>query len=175
MTFSRNHVPDHLQYDLYTDGGCIKTNPSALGGTWAWTLVDRRGNRVECDSGVIVPQDFDVAKITNNQMELYAAVMGLEAMRAGWCGMLYTDSQVTLYRLTVSYKFNGISSDLKQRCLRLRANKLWTPLLCGGHPTKQALADGYDHRGYPVHLANVWCDDECKRNAHKFLSRKEGK
>jgi hypothetical protein len=109
--------------------------------------------------------------ITNNLTELLAVVKGLEAMARGWQGILYSDSKVTWWRLTTSSKFNNIPSELSKKCLALRRNKLWTPILCGGHPKPADLEVGYDHRGLPVFTHNVWCDKRCTELAKRFKER----
>ena len=164
-------MPDHLTYDVYCDGGVIGRNPSAYGGTWAWTLVNSAGKRLECDSGVVEPKTWGLQKITNNFTELYAALQALQAMPKGWQGFLWTDSRITYYRLTSSNKFNGIPEDLQQLCIKLRMIRTWTIMHLGGHPTRSDLEVGYDERGLPVSIYNVWCDKECKRQAKLFLGR----
>ena len=36
---------------LYADGGVIGSNPSSLGGTWAWCGVSASGDRIRTISG----------------------------------------------------------------------------------------------------------------------------
>lgn len=165
------YIPDHLQHNAYCDGGCIVKNPSSLGGSWAWCLVDQKGEILEYDSGIIKPQDFGLDKITNNLAELYAALQAIDAQPKGWHGLLYSDSLVTIYRLSSSIRFNGIPKLLREKCLNLRRNKLWTPMHIAGHPTKADLEAGYNVKGLPVSIHNQWCDTECRRQANLFMKR----
>lgn len=170
-------MTEFWQTDLYTDGGVIGRNPSSLGGTWAWCLVDTTKNkRLAFDSGVITPQDIGLPVVTNNLTELFAALQGLLAIEAReplWQGFLWSDSIITLRRLTFSSRFKGVPGGLKQLCLKIRRNKRWTPLLCKGHPTKSDLEVGYSKRGRPVSKHNVFVDKCCNKLAKKFLEGKK--
>ena len=166
-----NRVPDHLTFDLYCDGGCILKNPSPLGGTWAWCAVDKAGRRLDCGSGVIDPKDVGYPAVTNNVSELYAALQALESAPTGWSGILYTDSKVTLYRLTTSNKFTKVPRELIDKCLHLRRWRQWSVILLGGHPSKSDLEVGFDHRGLPVSRHNRWCDERCRLMAQRFLAK----
>jgi ribonuclease HI len=164
---------------VYCDGGVIAVNPSPHGGTWAWLALGEADGRWRQESGLVLPWEppFGEGKavmagpITNNQMELYAAVMALEAVPKGWAGILWTDSQVTLARLLGGCSFAGIHPSLKQRALDLRRGRKWTVKLVAGHPTRKELAAGTRERnGFPVSRWNVWCDEECQRLAREFLA-----
>lgn len=168
-------LPDNIYHHLYVDGGCVGRNPSPHGGTFAWCVVNRDGKRLRYGSGLILPRDIGMAKVSNNVAELWAAVEGLLAMPSGWAGLLWTDSKVTWWRLTTSIKFNGIPRDLKLRCLRLRTNRAWTPMLLGGHPKISDLEVGYDRRGIPVSRHNCFCDERCRREALRYLRRASAK
>lgn len=163
-------MTEYLHASLYTDGGCIGANPSPIGGAWAWCLV-RDGVKVKHDSDIIVAgEDCHPDEITNNYTELYAAVMGLEAMGKNWRGTLYTDSLVTKSRITDGVSFNGIPNSLRSAILDLRRGRRYKVVLLAGHPTRKELAAGVARRnGNPVSKWNVWCDRECNRlaEAHK--------
>ena len=156
---------------LFCDGGVIAKNPSTYGGTWAWTLLDAHRKRVAYDSGVIIPNDWGRKSISNNFAELYAAIVALEAMPNGWRGILHTDSLVTVYRLERGVEPHKVHRNLTKRLDALTKNRKWKVSHIGGHPNKKALADGVDKRGLPVHEANVFCDQECKRQAELFMKR----
>lgn len=157
---------------LYTDGGVIGRNPSALGGTWAWCVVSEQGHCLRHESGVVTPLEIGLANVTNNYTELLAAVLGLETFQAElWpeclqCRWL-TDSGVTLRRLTNGEKWHGIPEALKQRALRCRA-AIASATLLGGHPNRKELACGVRKDGKPVSVHNVWCDQQCTRLARQF-------
>lgn len=154
---------------LYTDGGVIAKTPSAIGGTWAWCAVDEQGSRLlEC--GGVVPVTDTRPLITNNHMEQIAIVKALEAMPAGWSGTLYSDSQVALGRVFQGWRTANLPRNVTERSraavARLGQVK-WT--LLQGHPTKADLAVGMGKkRGLPVSVHNVWCDQECGRQAAAY-------
>lgn len=157
---------------LYTDGGVIGRNPSSVGGTWAWCQVDENGVLGRWLSGIVEPIAAGLATITNNYTELLAAVEGLEKLPASWDGTVYTDSQVTLYRISkdrAKAKYNGIPAELVARVKtakeRLGAYKV---VLLGGHPTRAELAAGVRKDGYPCSQHNVFCDKLCGQQAEYF-------
>ena len=152
---------------LFTDGGVIGRNPSLLGGTWAWCLID--GDEIiRSASGAVDPKDIDLLTVSNNTTELLAAVLGLEATGPGFSGVWYTDSKVTVYRLTTSTKFKGCPDWLRNRALAVRENQKYTVKLLGGHPNKAELTTGIRSDGAPVSKWNVWCDKECRRLAKEY-------
>lgn len=152
---------------LYTDAGVIGRNPSKHGGTWAWCLV-ANGERIDQNSGTITPTEAGMEVITNNFTELLAAVIGLENLPAGViCCHWFTDSNVTLLRLTTSDKFNGIPGWLANRARAVRRRVL-SAVLLGGHPNKKELVSGVRKDGFPVSVHNVWCDKTCSLLAKGF-------
>ena len=161
-------------YNLYADGGCILKNPSPYGGTYGWTLVDPKGKRIECGSGIVLPSKVGLEVITNNFTELHATLSALDYILTNYPaykGFIWTDSRVTFYRLTRSYAFEGIPKDMKDKCLSLRRNGKWVPRHLGGHPSEKDLERGYDSRGLIVNKNNVWCDEECQRLARLFAKK----
>jgi ribonuclease HI len=89
--------------DVYCDGGVIGSNPSAMGGTWAFVLVFSEiinlVTKIEVpysieSSGVITPADVDLPSVSNNVSEIVAALNALEILPADWAGTLYSDSLV---------------------------------------------------------------------------------
>lgn len=168
--------PKRGKLALYCDGGIIgRRNPSTIGGTWAWCLVNpATDERVAHDSGVVFADPDTLPMIENNLMEYIAAVKAMEDAPAGWVGMLASDSQVTLGRLFRGWALNGLPADWVTRAGRAKSrhytkgNQL-TPLLLNGHPTRKDLEMGMGKRGYPVSIHNVWCDAECNRRAKEVL------
>lgn len=153
---------------LYTDGGCIGANPSPVGGTWAFVLVDAQGKRVVERSGILTPEQNQLPLVTNNIVELYAIILGLEAVPVDWQGRLYSDSRVSLQRLYHQAKLTNVPTWL---CLRMQAilksgrleHILYT--LLDGHPTQTQLQMGKGKRGGSVSIHNVRCDQLCTRQA----------
>lgn len=162
------------EYNLYCDGGVILKNPSFYGGTYGWVLVDPKGERVECGSGIVLPSRVGMVTITNNFTELYAALSALDHVLKtypAFKGSIWTDSKITYFRLTRSYAFEGIPKNMKDKCLSLRRNGRWKPMHLGGHPSKKSLECGRDERGLIVSCHNVWCDEECQRLANLFIEK----
>lgn len=171
---------------LYADGGCVHSNPSPWGGTWAFRLVAEDGTANHAVSGAYVAcgmaycthrQDdpfphWPLPTVTNNAMEFVAVVLGLEALPDGWGGEVCSDSAITLHRLfpgPSGARFNGIPEGWIQRLNTARHRLHWrgcTPVLCKGHPTRQMMAVGHD--GYKrVSPHNVDVDGAC--NWQKYL------
>lgn len=72
---------------LYADGGVLDKNPSTRGGTWAWYL-----------SPLVKDYGIEYGPTTNNKMEFYAILLGLEALAAfnTEAIVVKTDSQVAV-------------------------------------------------------------------------------
>lgn len=157
---------------LYCDGGVIQKNPSPIGGTWAWCGVDAGGSRVvEC--GGVVPVNGE-RLITNNHTEQMAIVKALEAMPDGWSGTVYSDSMIALGRVFKGWRTKNLPVNVSQRAAAAvaRLGTIETVLL-QGHPTKADLECGIGaKRGFPVSIHNVWCDQECARQAREYLQAK---
>lgn len=156
---------------VYTDGGVIKKNPSAIGGTWAWCAVDAEGNRVAQASGV-VPAPLG-RTVSNNHTEQIALVKAMEALPEGWSGRFYSDSQVALGRVFLNWATNNLPKNIIERtnAARLRLGKCDWRLL-QGHPTKAELEAGWGvKRELPVSVHNVWCDKACTREAKAYMER----
>jgi hypothetical protein len=103
---------------------------------------------------------------------MLAAVQAMEALPDGWHGTLYTDSQVTLLRLTSGRSFNGIPDALVAR-LRAAQARLgrYGVVLVGGHPTRAELHAGFRKDGLPVSWHNVFVDRLCRDLAQSVLSK----
>ncbi len=161
--------------ELYVDGGVIGSNPSMIGGTWACRLIWRYDQSLDF-SGVVQPHQVTHAfePVSNNQTEMLALLEGLRRLPDGFCGTIYSDSQVTLGRAFMGWKWNNIPSWMhvvyQQHRKRL---KHWAEIkyvLLDGHPTRAQLAAGTGKRGHPVSIHNVWCDRACKKAGETFLA-----
>lgn len=157
---------------LYTDGGVIGQNPSLIGGTWAWCLVDASGEMRRHAVGWLTPAELDAEAVTNNHTELLALVLGLEALDADFAGTVYSDSWVSLQRVFRAAKLNNVPQWLVERLQILQksgrlANLDYT--LLDGHPTRAQIEAGIGKRGHPVSIHNVWCDQQCSALARERL------
>ena len=153
---------------VYTDGGCIGTNPSRIGGTWAYCLVDMAGERIVEASGVITPIQANVVAVTNNLTELLALVYGLERLPLGWAGTVYSDSWVSLQRVFLAAKLRNVPPWLVQRLQALQKSGRLAEMkyeLLDGHPTRAELLAGIGKRGHKVSEHNVWADEACQKAA----------
>ncbi len=83
-------MTDLPQVLLYTDGAC-SGNPGP--GGWAYVLKHPGSGKVREDSG-------GQAETTNNQMELTAAIRGLQALKSPCRVELYSDSKYVLQGLS---------------------------------------------------------------------------
>lgn len=150
---------------LFSDGGCLGPNPSPRGGTWAALAVNEKDKVAWEMSGCVRPAELGLATFSNNIGELLGAVHALEAMPAKWSGRLFTDSQVTLYRIVNPRPKNmlGVPESLYRRVLAVKANLgPIDVILLGGHPTEEELAAGFKRKNkLPVSRHNVRCDELC--------------
>jgi ribonuclease HI len=156
----------------YCDGGCINCNPSPVGGTWAYCFVDAEGDIVAYKSGVISPQGFSGKTVSNNNSELYALCMAILDMPTESYPTFYSDSQVSIGRIFSNWKLNNVpqwlkikAGDAKQKLCRLDFDYC----LLDGHPTKAQLESGIGKRGNPCSKFNVFCDDQCNKEAKAYL------
>jgi ribonuclease HI len=160
---------------IYADGGVILKNPSPIGGTWAHCFVDEHDERFIRAGGVVPPTGGWL--ITNNHMEQIAIILALEAMPAGWSGMVCSDSKIALGRVFEGWSGRNLPNNVARRSALAvaRLGKIELVLL-QGHPTKLDLERGIGARsGRPVSKHNVWCDKECSRQAQRYLKTlKEG-
>jgi ribonuclease HI len=158
-----------MAIDMYTDGGTIGPNPSREGGAWCWCWVENN-RMLSHGAGIVWPCDISLSTCSNNFMELFAVVRSLETAqrRKKIIRTIYTDSLVTLYRITDSDAFKGIPDWLEERTRQLRKNRSWNVVLLGGHPSKKELLAGYRKDGKPVSRWNCYCDRECNRLAEEY-------
>jgi len=158
----------------YTDGGIIGKNPSTIGGSWAYVFLNGDGRNVGECSGVVTPEDIGLPAITNNLTELFAAVQAMCDLPDGWAGTIFTDSYVTLCRISKKFprpKFNGIPAELRELCLsqRYRLGAYGVELLAG-HPTADDLRRGRKKgTNLPVSVWNVHVDKKCGAAGRAFV------
>lgn len=174
MTLRARYTPAAPIVGLYTDGGVIGQNPSLIGGTWAWCLVDASGEMRRHAVGWLTPAELDAEAVTNNHTELLALVLGLEALDADFAGTVYSDSWVSLQRVFLAAKLNNVPQWLVERLQILQksgrlANLDYT--LLDGHPTRAQIEAGIGKRGHPVSKWNVWCDQQCSAIARERLQQ----
>lgn len=165
---------------LYCDGGLLGTNPCAHGGTWAWCQVNAQDERIATGSGLLLPsQVAPLPDVTNNLTELIAVLRGMRSLPDGWSGKIYTDSQVTIYRVG-HYKPTSRGNLLKT-VPQLIADEIPVQLarlgrlcfvLLDGHPTAEQLASGIGKRGHPVSIHNKWADDACNEVKAAYWAEK---
>jgi ribonuclease HI len=129
---------------IYTDGGCIN-NPGP-GGYGAVLLFDSRRKKL---SG-------GYRRTTNNRMEIYAAIAGLEALKEPCRVTLYSDSQYLVNAMEKGWaqrwQANGWQRNKKEKALN---PDLWERLLalCEIHTVRFEWV-----RGHAGHSENELCD-----------------
>jgi len=172
-------VPEETELiqEVYTDGGCAGAPRSQIGGAIAFKYVGPcvRGLR----SQFIHPEDVRSEDVTNNNVELLAAICALEFYldlmltqpRLPRTIRLYTDSASALHWIKGDWKISSQPQYLikrrdlvKQRCID---NGLYVKLtLIAGHPTPTERAQGWKMKGttqYQVSVHNEDCDKQCTR------------
>ena len=158
---------------IYADGGVILKNPSNIGGTWAWVGVDKNGNRLIEESGVVPAPSG--RPVSNNHTEQIAITKALEAMEDGWSGTVYSDSNIALGRVFKGWREKNLPRNISERS-RIAVQRLGKieAVLLQGHPTKKDLESGIGKkRNLPVSIHNVRCDELCGIEAKKFLENLE--
>jgi ribonuclease HI len=160
---------------LYCDGGVIQINPSPIGGTYAYRIL--QDDQVIRENAGLIAASPDLPLITNNLTEMLALVNGLADLPADWIGTIYSDSQITLGRAFLGWKWTNVPYWLRKGYAEQRFRLLnWSLIqhqLLSGHPTKAQLAAGIGKHGFPVSEHNVWCDKACGKIADSVLSEME--
>jgi len=138
---------------IYTDGACIG-NPGP-GGYGAVLIYD--GHRRELSGGY--------RKTTNNRMEIMAAIIGLEALKARCRVTLYSDSDYLVKAVSKGWaqrwRANGWRRNKRERALN---PDLWQRLLqlCECHEVQFRWVKG--HAGTPE---NTRCDELAMKAARQ--------
>jgi len=160
---------------LYCDGGVIASNPSAIGGTYAYKLIFEDGT--ERGQAAVLTPDLAGGTVTNNQTEMLALLKGLVELPADFNGTIYSDSQVTLGRVFHGWQWKNIPAWICKLYQEQRARFTdWDAIGCvllDGHPTRKQLQNGIGKRGNPVSEHNVWCDQACKEAGESYLATVE--
>ena len=143
-----------MKVEIYTDGAC-KGNPGP--GGWG-ALLRYNGHEKELFGGEAVT--------TNNQMELMAAIKGLEALSRTCHVELYTDSQYLRQGITqwiFNWKKNGCKNAKKQA---VKNAELWQQLdkLVAKHNISWHWVKG--HSGHPE---NEIADSLANKGVEEFL------
>ena len=151
--------------ELFVDGGVVGTNPSLFGGTYAWRQVVNGVAALE-GAHFITPADARVPAVTNNLTEMLAMIKGMESLPHDWNGTVLSDSQITLGRVFLGWKWNNVPAWVHRRFQSVRARlanyEAFEHVLLAGHPTRKQLEAGVGRHGYRVSIHNVWCDEACK-------------
>lgn len=138
---------------LYTDGACLG-NPGP--GGWG-AILQWNGHEKALSGGM--------AHTTNNQMEMLAAISGLEALKRAAEVTIITDSKYVMHGITswlAGWKRNGWMTAAKKPV----ANQdLWQALdaACQRHQVSWEWVKG--HAGHPE---NERCDELAKSAAERF-------
>ena len=127
---------------LFSDGSCLG-NPGA--GGWAYIL--QYGDAIKKASGA-------EAMTTNNQMELTAAIMGLNALKQPCRVELFTDSEYVVKAIS-SWLAKWVVTDFKGK----KNADLWRRYLAAAAPHEIKASRVKGHAGHPQ-------NEECDAMAH---------
>jgi ribonuclease HI len=159
--------------ELYCDGGVMAVNPSPYGGMYAYRILSD-GEVVHEHAEIIFPYQAELPTISNNLTEMMALVCGLETLPIDWTGTVFSDSQVTLGRAFLGWKWNNVPEWLVKRFDNAKARLIhWEQIqwvLLDGHPTREQLLRGTGKRGHAVSAHNVWCDKACQMLVKQFMA-----
>ncbi len=129
---------------LYTDGGCIKNpGPGGYG-----TVLIHGPHRKELSEGF--------RATTNNRMEIYAAIAGLEALKEPCCVTIYSDSQYLVNAIQKGWAKRWRANGWRRSNREMALNPdLWERLLklCDIHKVRFEWV-----RGHAGHKENERCD-----------------
>lgn len=165
---------------LYADGGVIQKNPSEIGGTWAYVIVDDDDETVLYQDSGIVTADEAGTPVTNNQMEFLALIRGLSGNLtvSQTLREVRSDSKISLGRLFSGWSITNIPQwmiDEWKAVLKHYDTKVWSNCLMmkhtllDGHPTDGQLEKGTGKRGHPVSKWNVMCDRMCNEEKENYF------
>jgi len=144
MTEQQEELEELKEVTIYTDGGC---DPNPGPGGYGVVLI--YGNRKKELSG-------GFCLTTNNRMEIFAAIAGLEALKFPCKVKLYSDSRYLVDAMTLGWvkkwQENGWWRTKKQKAINI---DLWEKLLtlCDKHQVEFEWVKG--HAG---HRVNERCD-----------------
>jgi hypothetical protein len=142
--------------ELYIASGCIASNPSMIGGTYAWRLVRDDGELI--GRAAVVPASSIGGEVTNNQAEMLALLEGLSHLPAHFHGTVCSQGQVTLGRAFAGFRWTNIPGWMHKRYQEQRSRLgMW-------HQIKPQLVDGKNE-----HI--LWCEQECKTAADDFMAQ----
>lgn len=126
---------------VYADGGVLNRNPSEVGGTWAFCLVNAIGGRVFGQAGHVAAEEVaPLPWVSNNLTEVVALLLALENLPDGWAGAAFSDSKNAI-------RAHMAAADLDPRKPGYLPDELWGRMvaarqrlgairwtLLGGHP-----------------------------------------
>ncbi len=133
-----------MQINVYTDGASAgNPGPGGYG-----VVIETGGKRKELSGGF--------RRTTNNRMEIYAAIMGLEALPPGSDVTLYSDSKYLVDAMQQGWpqrwRLNGWKRNAREKALN---PDLWERLLKAIAPHKVSFVWVRGHAG---HAENERCD-----------------
>jgi ribonuclease HI len=172
----RKSIPGMKIVSVYADGGVIGSNPSAIGGTYAYRLIEENGEVGHyIDGAFVLTSQMNGGVVTNNHTEMWAVLSALELVPDAWAGTLYSDSQITLGRVFMGWKWANVPKFMHEKYQVLRARLVnfndIKYVRLDGHPTKAQLQAGKGKRGGPVSEHNVWCDHACTDAGKNYLAQ----
>lgn len=153
-----------MKVSLYTDGGVVGSNPSSIGGTVAFYIIGQKNEVLSNYSSFLHPNFMGSDKVTNNQTELWALLLGLAHLKPDQIAHVYCDSEISLGRVFKNYAMANIPKFMFYVLMHIKRMENFKKLeytLLSGHPTKRQLELGTGKGGRPVSEWNVNCDRDC--------------
>jgi ribonuclease HI len=155
--------------NIYCDGGVFRPRRCEVG-SWAWVATDQDDDEVACQYGWMERGSSTPDGVTNNLTELTAAMAALVWMCKAtprWSGRLFSDSQITLGRLSQGWRMKGVPDRWVERVAAVLETVGDVEFVhLKGHPKPADLDAGFmvsptSGRTYPVSRHQVKCDSLC--------------
>ncbi len=141
--------------ELYIASGLIGSNPSMIGGTYAWRLTFDHRDPVDC--AAVLPMSEIGGPVTNNQAEMLALLTGLERLPESFCGSIHSQSMVTLGRAFQGWRWRNIPGWMHQRYQLQRARLVYW------HQIDHLLVDDQNE-----HIK--WCMQACREAGDAYMA-----
>ena len=153
--------------DIFCNGTTIINNPSQYGGAWSYVTIED-GKVKTANDGIITTEQAG-QPITNNFIELYAALLAIESAPCYHQITLYTTSKVTMLRLKRKAAMNGIPQTIIDRLEKQKITQRFKVELASDRKALREIAKTKNNQGRTVSKWNLYCYDICKEQEQLWI------